>query len=282
MPRQALAEQTELKELETIIGALAETVPQLRLETIQHADELTNSRRTNEELRRQWFYTADFSMYTRKDGEEFFHLARGHNNLIFQNLEEATNQLLQTGNYTIWNKEDVEKVVNAEDTLTVKLSDLGLKDSGEWSYFEIDTAKYNKTLNKSQSLVAERVYGQREDFAKNMQMLREAGISRTIVYVLNPEYVKEKAKDQAVARASWLNSFVSGSVFIANGRCVDLRFGLRGVRSVAEGDARISDPMIEAYQTILVDPNKAVKAMTPDIATGLSNILTRYINQQTQ
>jgi len=247
---QALAEQTQLEKLETIIGSLAETVPQLRLKTIQHADELTTSRRTNEELRSQWFYTTDFSMYTRKDGEEFFHLARGHNNLIFQNLEEATNQLLQTRNYVIWNQEDIEKVVSAEDTLTVKLSDLIFKDSsGEWSYFEIDTAKYNKKLNKSQSLVAERVYGQGQDFANNMQMLREAGISKTRVYVLSQKYVKEHVKEgSAVARVSWLGSFGFISNFGADGRSVGGHGALRGVRSVAEGDTqKIAPQLITDY-----------------------------------
>ena len=60
MPTRAVEKRT----LETLIGPLAKTFPQLDRATIQHSDQLTTERRTNPELRNQWFYTADGPMYT--------------------------------------------------------------------------------------------------------------------------------------------------------------------------------------------------------------------------
>lgn len=228
--------------LENIVGKLAETFPQLERSTIQHAYQITTERRTNPELRDTEFYTADSALYTvEKEGsrnEVFLYLGRGDTNPIFNNIEEATQQLIQTRNY-FPPREDIEAVKSAESTLRVKLSDLKLQKSDYgFSYFEIDTANYDK-LNSEQRRVAEHVYGQEENFEQNMEMLRQNGINKTEVSVLNPDYVKQNApQDGALVRASSLHNFYFDSWFKAYIRSVVSLDGLRGVPNVAEGGAQ--------------------------------------------
>ncbi len=231
--------QTAEGTLETLVGKLAQIFPKFKRGTIRHSDQLTTERRINPKLRKQWFYTADSALYTVEDGEVILYLGRGPTNPIFKNIKKATHQLITTENY-IPPKADIEAVVKAESTLKVKLSGLRLQgdkglqgDNYERCYFEIKTADYDK-LNPEQRRIAERVYGQGNDFKENMKMLNEAGIRTTRVYVLNPEYVKNNVpQDGAIARASGLDgfdSFDSYSGFNADGWYGGLHGGLRGVR----------------------------------------------------
>jgi len=184
--------------------------------------------------RNRWFYTADSAVYAveRVDGmgEVFLYLGRGETNPIFNNIEEATERLIRSGDY-IPSQEDVKAVKSAKTTLRVKLSDLILQGTDHvFRHFEIDTACYG-SLNEHQRRVAERVYGSGEDFVANMKMLNEAGITKTRIYVLNPGYVEKNVKQNgALVRASRLGPFVLDSWFYAFECYVDLHLGLRGVR----------------------------------------------------
>ena len=284
-----MIQSVEEKTLETLVGPLAKTFPQFDRATIRHSDELTTERRTNPKLRNQWFYTADFPLYTvEKEGkqkEAYLSLARGENNLTFDNIGEATNQLIRTGNYRVTNRADVERVTKAESTLRVKLSDLRLQgDDNVFRYFEIDIANYNK-LNPEQRRVAERVYGQGDNFKENMRMFNWNGIKKTRVYVLNPDYVKQNTpQDGGFAWASRLVRFDFDSRFFALDWGVDYHLGLRGVRNiVAEGyTPKVeANPVADAYKTILgANPEQALRAMTPETATGLSRLLQMYNSQK--
>ena len=231
-----------LDNLVNIQGRLAETYSQLDPNTIQHSAQIMNDRRTDKDLRNKWFWTADFSMYKVEDDEAVIYIAGRENNLIFNNIDEATNQLRRNDNYVLEPGEIATVVASVEsgETLRVKHSDLNLeKYDHEFSYFEIDTDNFDKTLNQEQRAVAERFYGQGNDFEKNMEMLNESGISKTKVYVLNSDYVKNHIEeDGAVARACGLGSFGFGSSVIAGGRCVVNPGGsLRGVLlEVGEAD----------------------------------------------
>ena len=252
--------------LVSIQGPLIEIFSQLDSNTIQHADEITNARRANEELRNQWLWTADGTIYTIEQDsckhcgsdcsgpeDAFLYLTRGKDNPIFKNIQEATRQLIHNYNY-VPSKEDLEAAINSEDTLKAKLTDLNLQSySSEWSYFEIDTKKYGQ-LNPEQRKVAERVYGQGNDFQENMKMLRkEAGINTTRVYVLTPNYIKEHAEnDSAIARACRLSNFDGDSYFDANGSYVgDPNYWLRGVPVSAEGATQKIPAELEKIKTAL-------------------------------
>jgi len=294
-----MTQSVEGKTLETLMGTLAQTLPQLDRGTILHSDELTTERRTNPELRKMLFYTADSTVYTverekregllgkirsffRLDKEAIWYLGRGETNPIFNNIEEATQQLIRTGNYILRREKrgEIDAVITAEDTLKVKLSDLRLQGKGNvFRYFEIDTANYD-SLNEHQRIVAERVYGSGEDFIENMKMLNEAGIGKIEIYVLNPSYVKQNVpQNGALARASMLYPFYGHSMFYAIGWGVDYYEGLRGVRKVAEGDApKVEDPSEQAFQTLLRHPKPVVENMKLKATVGEVYVLRIYLN----
>jgi len=273
--------------VENVTGTLLDTYNQLDPSTIQHARDVMNERRTNEVLRRQWFRTADHSMYTSEDGEAILYFAGRDNNLIFQNIDEAVKQLTETNNYKP-TKEGIEQVVESAKlgkTLRVKISDLKLEtDNDEHGHFNINTKNYDN-LNPEQRKFAEKVHGEGKDFVENMKMLKDSRIETTGVYVLNSEYGKEHAKDSPISRASWLGDFDGSSIFDANcGYVVNSNVCLRGVRlgSVAEGDSaqKSVDKYKEAYKTILGNRKNALKSMTPEIATGISKLMTDYLKQK--
>jgi len=245
-----------MPELETITAALAKGYKQLEPNSFRTSAELTSERRTNNELRRQPFYTANFGMYSVEDKEAILYFGGREANPILANIDEVCSQLIKTGNYKIKPKDNqaVKDSVKLGNTLKVKLSNLDLeKHNDEFSFFKIDTADYASSLSKHQRALAERIYGQGNDFAENMKMLSKAGISKTRVYVLNQDYVKKHAKKAAVARASWLYCFDYSSDFLAVGRDVDNHLALRGVRKgVAEGDSeKIIPTFAKAYQSML-------------------------------
>ena len=146
----------------------------------------------------------------------------------------------------------------------------------EWTDLEVDTNNLD-SLNPDERAFAERVYGQNN-------------VGKTRIYVLNPDYVKTQLKgkkDSAIARASKLVGFADGSWFDTCVRCVELDsvdmvgLGLRGVlKESAEGAApKVEiDPFAQAYQTLLANPIEARKKMTPEIATGMSRVLTDYLS----
>ena len=204
----------------------------LRPESILHVDELMKERRTNEELRDHWFYTADGEVYSLQGGNRTPTLAitRGSSNPLFQDstIDDYCQQLLENKNYRPTPEEN-QRALQAPATVVVDLTKLKLRGNHEeWRYLTIDTRKYKK-LNPEEEKLAQRVYGKDNDFVQNMKILADAGIRETRAYVLNPDYVCRNATKNSLGRASWLNLFNYGSVFIASDRSVDIRYYARGV-----------------------------------------------------
>lgn len=277
-----------IENLISIQAPLAEAFSQLDPETILHADEITKERQTNRELRHQWFWTADGAIYTiEKDTcqhcgaktkeEPTLHLTRGKDNPVFKNIKEAAEQLRRDNDYILeQGNPDLEAAINSETTLKAKLSDLKLQsESGEWSYFKIDTKRYGK-LNPEQRKVAERAYGQGNDFTENMKMLGKAGINTTRVYVLTPEYVERHTpKDSAIARAFRLNNFVNDSSFFADGRIVDDPISrLLGVLKKPEGrDVQKGSVVAPSFEEVVAySTNFIPDAYRKDFETGLQKL----------
>lgn len=270
------------KNLETISGPLVRAVEFERLLT---SAELMTERRTNPELRNGWFYPGNFALYTMEgysncgteDSVLFF--GGNENNPILENLDGATKQLRNNGNYRP-SKESIDAAITSSSISKFKLSDLKLANfDGEFSFFEIDTVKYDKTMNSTQKAFAQKVYGEGQNFEQNMRMLKDNKISKIRIYVLNPEYVKKNTrKGEAVARACWLSGFDYYSSFSAGYRNVDGNYGLRGVRSV-EGDAKNLSPTFgvqSAYDTLL----EHRKEITPEIMAGLGGLVADYLKQK--
>jgi|GEM_PF-1639707 len=259
--------------LETIRGNLRNAYKKLQPGTLCHVDELTTERRTNPDLRSQWFYTADGNVYSVDNGTPTLHITREAANPILNNIDDAFTQLTTNGNYKVL-QVDFDAVKSAADTVTIDLTKLTLQGNDpEWCYIKIPTKTpsvmnkgYNK-LNQEERKLAERVYGQGIDFVENMKMLKDVGITETRVYVLNPTYVQEKATESPVGRASWLNIFDSNSSFGAVDRNISDNNRVRGVHR--EEVARSASPSFLAK-------HKSKLVVTGLIAAAFSPILLAY------
>ena len=292
------------QKLENRTGALADTIPQFQPGTWQTSAEITKERVINRKLRKQMFYTVNFSMYTVEDVDgtstPFLYFGGRTANPIFNDPQEACKQLMQTGNYTLKAIEDKATIdavvasVASGDTTKVKLSDLRLNgDNAEWKYIEIDTTDYAE-LNDAEKKFAAVGYGsmdvaegkEKSDFDNAMAMLREEGVAKTKMFVLSLDYVQKNApKNGALARACWLGNTDSSSCINADNRSVSDHDALRGVPLVvaAEGGApqkAVVNPIVAAYQTLFAQEKDAVAQMTSEIAAGLSNLVTSYLKRQ--
>ena len=82
----------------------------------------------------------------------------------------------------------------------------GNDNDKELRYFVVPTTTYDY-LNPEERRLAERVHGSGDAFVQVMKMLVSARIKETIVFVLNPDYVKKNAQKYPIWQASWLNNF---------------------------------------------------------------------------
>ena len=253
-----------LDEVVDKVGPLAEIAPRLERGTEWTAQQHMNARRTEPDLekrqalRNRWYYTNDASLNSVEKGKSVIYLGRGE--LIFDNLVDAVRQLIQNDNYRP-PEETAYAFKRAPTTIRANHDDLGLKKhDDEFSYFVIKTLKGRDGLNPVQIVVAERPYGQAEDFEDNMKMLHDAGINETRVWVPNPEYVKQmNSKGGPIVRAGRLFDFGIGSGFDASGRGVDFPyFALRGVRErSAEGAAPQIAELLDERTTMALKTGQA-------------------------
>jgi len=296
------------QKLENRVGSLAQVVPLFKLGTARTSAEITQERvaeqkaetkqrKRDRTLRDKLFYPNNFAMYTVEGGDSFLYLGGRTANLIFDNVQEASQQLVKTGNYTP-NRESIDAVVasvNSGETVRVNVADLKLKkETAEYGYFEIDTTSY-ATLNDEQKKVAAVGYGSMEqrkvaggetsDFDEAMAMLRSEGISTTRVYVLHPNCVnKNVKKDSAIARACWLDDTVNDSSFGANVRYVNYIGAVRGVplAFAVENAAEGSEPKqakpdyVGAIKLLVADPAAVVQHLSKENADALMGLVNLF------
>ncbi len=223
--------------LETITRNLCDAYQQLQPGTMLHVDELMKERRGNAVLRNNCFYTADGEIYL-LDGvckTPVLAMTREAHNPILKNIDDAFTQLTTKDNYHP-SRADVRQALAAPDTVLIALPNLRLSgNEAEWRYLKIGTvpSEYGQ-LNGEERKLAERVYGQGNDFVQNMEMLKKAKIHETKIFVLNPDYVRKLVGESAVARASWLSNFNFNSLFNASDRHVYNSGRVRGVRRGSE------------------------------------------------
>ena len=242
--------------LETITGNLKDAYKLVEPATMLHVDQLMNERRTNPELQTLGFYTADGQLYFLAGEEKTPSLAmtRQPHNLVLRHINDAFTQLVETGNYHP-DVAEAQQAIAASDTVIIDLTKLRLeKQNDDFSALVISTTKYDTELNTEERKLAEHVYEQGDNFVANMQILSDAGISETRVYVLNPKYVQKEARKGAIGRASWLGDFSYYSRFNANGRSVSSHGALRGVRRVS-----VSEPEGVRAQSTSVVTRPALK-----------------------
>lgn len=223
--------EPRLEALENIEGNLKNAYKLIVPGTMQHADELMNARRTDRTLRDFFFYTADGNFYFMENGKPYWAITREPENLILCHIDEAFPQLTQQQNYCP-DPEEMADVLAAEDTVLIDLSQCLLSgNDDEWRYIGIGTGpeRYNQLTAEGRK-AAERIFGQGDDFAANMQMLSSANIQETRIYVLNPTYIAQHAPQGVLGRASWLRTFLNYSYCFAYARGLYDHCRLRGVR----------------------------------------------------
>ena len=269
------------QKIETKIGSLAELVPQFESGTCFTSAELTNERRTAMALKDRWFYTANFALYAVENGNAFLYFGGKKNNPIFNNFEEASKQLVNNGNY-VPSKEEMESA--KESAVRMNLEDLCFKQyDNQFSFFEIDSKNYD-SLNATQRLFAEAVYGQGNNFVKNMNFFAQTGMVFSTVYALNKDYVmKNVQNDGAIVRACWLSYSSTFSRFYANYYRVSDPNALRGLVKVMPKTEpqkdllKITDIDYNlAYQILMANPQQ----LDDEKAVGLSKLLIDYLMQK--
>ena len=225
--------------LENINGTLL-AYKELEQGTFLHVDQLTTERRTNHELRDQWFYTADGELYTVQKNKSLWVITREPQNLVLQNIDEAYRQLTRQGNY-FPDADAAQASLDHGNSVVVNLKGLKLvRDNDQYGHFVVNPQKVG-SLNAEQRKAALRIYGpDEENFGLNMEMFAEAG-KKPFVFVLMPDHVQDTLRTndkQFLGRASWLVNFDYYSYFGAYVRNVNICNRLRGVRcEIAEGDA---------------------------------------------
>jgi len=174
------------------------------LEVVLHADQLMNECKTNPLLRNLSVYTADKMIYSLDNSNPTLRITREYNFFPIQNNNNNPSDLYLDDNTSL-SLADFHLIKAARDTVTIDVTKLKLEgDDQEWRYLEINPiTKFVKyTLN--QQKILHRFFGPTiEEYTANMKFLRSARI-----YVLNPEYIQEHAKDGPFQRSCEVN-FVS-------------------------------------------------------------------------
>lgn len=134
--------------LENRVGALAVVVPKFQDDSWRTSAELMTERRTNPSLRDQWFYPNNYALYRIERGEVVLYFGGKESNFIFKHVNEAAGQLWQEWNYV---PSEIDIVLAMKYALWINLADLQLQkcDTGDTSYFEIDTRDHETILNPS-------------------------------------------------------------------------------------------------------------------------------------
>ncbi|MEK6900391.1 MAG: hypothetical protein AABX05_04680 [Nanoarchaeota archaeon] len=206
--------------LETIGGNLPDAYKQLQPGTMLHADELLKERRDNPELRDYCFHTADGAIYFMDKGVPTLLLTRRGQHPVLKHIDDAYDQIFNKDCHYVVLPEDLESALQSPDTLVIPLPSISLtsKHGGDYLVIGTDPNSYNK-LNIEGRRLAERLYGQGEDFVQNMNHIKkERKRAETRIHVFNPDYVRKFASKNAIARTSCLDR-VDDDLDI----CTDLR-----------------------------------------------------------
>ena len=77
-----MVSQATVLNLENIVGTLLQSVQQTESGTWRTSAEIMTERRTNTDLRRQWFWTANFALYRVEDGEAVLYFGGRESNVM--------------------------------------------------------------------------------------------------------------------------------------------------------------------------------------------------------
>ena len=223
-------------------GPLAETYGLFVSSTINTSAQISADRITDESLRREWFYTANLPLATKRDGKLL--LGMGGNaafTAVFgRDTAQVCQELIDTG-YIHLSPEQRDLMLRLErsgEVIFVDPKDLKLKGKeDEYREFSIRTGAYEQDVTVARMPFVHAGYGSGNMVQQVMNNLQRHGrIEETKVFTMSPDHAAENVTDgEMVARASRLNGFDDSSDFIAGVRLVNYRYALRGVRQVVAG-----------------------------------------------
>ncbi|GEM_PF-4902264 len=201
--------------LEIITGNLGDACKQALVGTISHADELMKLRRKlfnegqkDSEVCSKGFYVAGTNIFfvDSKTKTPYWAITRREHSLVLQNIDPAMEQLGQASdpNYRP-NSAEARRAILAQSTSVTDLTKIHFQNYKIWSCFEIGTtsAKYNQ-LNTEERRLAERIFGEGDEFYLNMDMLERAGINATKILLPHLDYIQKQVAKGPFARPSWL------------------------------------------------------------------------------
>ena len=274
-------------------GSLSRIYPLLDPSTIQHSFEIMNDRRKYENLRELGFWTADSAVY-RIEKDRFsgikecvLYLSRRQHNPFFKNFDESINSLLHDKVYRP-SKEEMSPIYDSvnQGTLRIHLSDLRLKKrSNPTTYLKIFPNKLEK-LNETELSLVQFVYGQDNDLIKNMEMLYNYGIKKTLIIVLTPDEIKKKIELQGVegsdsiSQLCSISKISSDSLFRTNCSNVGMYDSshLRGVllpKKAKEPRTQITS-YDDALDFLLDNPEETLQKMCDASASRLLKLVSQY------
>ena len=294
-----------LDNLVSIPAPIDEAVPQLEPGTWQIARQITKERLTNPSVRNVRFYTADGPVYhTLENDNPRLIMTPEEFSPVAKDVGEACRQLRATGNYAVPGDQfaQARQAVSEGKAIEVILENLGLqRHDAEFSFFDVPTTPtgYDR-LTPDQRKLAEWAYGQGDDFAPAMNLVRTRGQNRPTsvveaarIWVLNPAYVQSKtAEGGAIARASRLYGLDFDSGFDASDRGVDNSIvHLRGVRRIVAAGGGAPETLGvnfselfgsqatnygAMYDAMLNHGEDAIRALNERRAIGMREILGAY------
>lgn len=182
--------------LETITGQLSTILLHMKLSSIPDADEIINEDlgKLNKVL------VKNMAIYTIKRKKPILYITRKQDNYLFKNIKDA-NRIIR-GQHNISKEADIGKIINAESTLNVNLSNVNLDAHSTKAYLEISENMYGR-INGGDKELVEGVFGKRYH-----HILRQSGIGQIRINTLSPRYILNNVKPgSAIVRACKLTKF---------------------------------------------------------------------------
>ena len=235
-------EQTQGTAYDIMTGPLAKTYGLFVPNTINTGAEISAARIGGAGLQKQWFYTANVPLATKRKGKLLLGIGgrKAFNEVFGQDIEAVCQELINTGYVQLGQrkKDIILGLERSGEVVFVDPDSLALKGKeDQYRCFSIRTGSYEKDVTVPRMPFVGAGYGSGDMLERVMSNLNGNNISETKIYTMNPEHAAENVNDNGiVARASGLYVFGIDSGFVANDGFVGGHFGLRGVlKDAAKG-----------------------------------------------
>jgi len=280
-PAMQRQEQTQGTAYDIKTGPLAKTYGLFVPNTINTGAEISAARIGGAGLQKQWFYTANVPLATKRKGKLLLGIGgrEAFNEVFGQDIEAVCQELINTG-YIQLNPRKRDLILRLEhsgEVVFVDPKEMELRGTNAaYRSFQIRTGSYEKDVTVPRMPFVGAGYGSGDMLKRVMSNLKGNNISETAVYTMNPEHAAENVNNNGiVARASWLYVFGIVSRFYADGWGVDDHFGLRGVlKNAAEGGAS-EKPLEDLIGGKAVSDGRGIAVVhQKDVSPGVWTLLT--------